>query len=45
MSGRADLVGQSTFLTGGGKVGALMRAHDWSNSPLGPPESWPQSST
>ena len=31
------------FLAGGGKVGALMRAHDWSASPLGPPESWPQS--
>jgi PAS domain S-box-containing protein len=43
MSGRADLVGQSTFLAGGGNVGALMRAHDWSNSPLGPPERWPQS--
>jgi PAS domain S-box-containing protein len=24
-------------------VGALMRAHDWSASPLGPPEMWPQS--
>ena len=23
-------------------MGALMRAHDWSASPLGPPESWPQ---
>jgi signal transduction histidine kinase len=23
-------------------MGALMRAHDWSESPLGPPESWPQ---
>jgi signal transduction histidine kinase/CheY-like chemotaxis protein len=31
------------FLTGGGKVGALMRAHDWSGSPLGPPDGWPQS--
>ena len=31
------------FLAGGGSVGALMRAHDWSTSPLGPPESWPQS--
>ena len=28
---------------GGGNVGALMRAHDWSTSPPGPPESWPQS--
>jgi PAS domain S-box-containing protein len=31
------------FLTGGGEVGGLMRARDWSASPLGPPESWPQS--
>ena len=31
------------FLAGGGHVGALMRAHDWSASPLGPPETWPQS--
>ncbi len=27
----------------GGNTGALMRAHDWSNSPLGPPQSWPNS--
>ena len=27
---------------GGGQVGALMRAHDWSASPLGPPDTWPQ---
>jgi PAS domain S-box-containing protein len=31
------------FLDGGGQVGALMRGHDWSASPLGPPEGWPQS--
>jgi signal transduction histidine kinase/CheY-like chemotaxis protein len=31
------------FLSGGGSVGALMRAHDWSASPLGAPERWPQS--
>ena len=31
------------FLAGGGTVGALMRDHDWSGSPLGPPERWPQS--
>jgi PAS domain S-box-containing protein len=30
------------FLQGGGKTGALMRANDWSSSPLGPPESWPR---
>ncbi len=31
------------FLGGGGEMGALMRAHDWQSTPLGPPESWPQS--
>ena len=31
------------FLAGGGRMGALIRAHDWSSSPLGEPESWPQS--
>ena len=31
-----------SFLKGGGEMGALMRAHDWSASPLGRPETWPQ---
>jgi hypothetical protein len=31
------------FLSSGGEMGALMRAHDWSATPLGPPETWPQS--
>jgi signal transduction histidine kinase/CheY-like chemotaxis protein/PAS domain-containing protein len=31
------------FLSGGGEMGALMRAHDWSDSSLGPPPLWPQS--
>jgi hypothetical protein len=31
------------FLAGGGEMGALMRAHDWSSNQLGPPQSWPQS--
>jgi PAS domain S-box-containing protein len=31
------------FLTGGGEMGARIRAHEWSKSPLGPPETWPQS--
>ena len=34
---------QLLFLDQGGECGALMRAHDWSTSPLGPPESWPPS--
>ncbi len=43
MSKGASAVEQPSFLSGGGDVGALMRAHDWSDSPLGPPELWPQS--
>jgi len=31
------------FLAGGGEMGALMRARDWTRTPLGPPETWPQS--
>lgn len=31
------------FLTGGGKMGALVHAQDWSASPLGAPDTWPQS--
>ena len=31
------------FMAGGGKVGALMRGHDWRASPLGHPSTWPQS--
>jgi PAS domain S-box-containing protein len=31
------------FLSGGGAMGALTRAHDWSSNPLGKPETWPQS--
>lgn len=30
-------------LRGGGTMGALMRCHDWSTTPLGPVESWQQS--
>jgi len=31
------------FLAGGGEMGALTRAYDWSASPLGLAETWPQS--
>ncbi|SMF97412.1 PAS domain S-box-containing protein [Methylomagnum ishizawai] len=31
------------FLAGGGETGRLIRALDWSRTPLGPVESWPQS--
>jgi signal transduction histidine kinase/ActR/RegA family two-component response regulator len=29
------------FLEGGGEMGALTRAYDWANHPLGPPAAWP----
>ena len=31
------------FLSGGGRMGALMRSMDWSATPLGPVGQWPQS--
>jgi len=31
------------FLAGSGELTGLMRNHDWSASPLGPPDAWPQS--
>src|SRR5687767_10421460 len=31
------------FLAGGGEMGERMRRHDWSRSPLGAPDGWPQS--
>ena len=31
------------FLSGGGEMGARMRSQDWSNTPFGPVETWPQS--
>lgn len=31
------------ILAGGGEMGALMRRIDWSQTPLGPPYTWPQS--
>jgi PAS domain S-box-containing protein len=34
---------EGLFAIDGGRVGALMRAHDWSRSPLGHPAGWPQS--
>lgn len=32
----------AAFLSGGGQMGERMRANDWSSSPLGWPETWPQ---
>lgn len=31
------------FIQGGGEMGALVRNYDWSRSPVGIPETWPQS--
>ncbi len=31
------------FLSGGGKMGELIRSKDWSETPLGSPDTWPQS--
>lgn len=39
-AGRGDLT--PAFLAGGGQTGALIRAYDWSSTPLGLPEAWPQ---
>jgi PAS domain S-box-containing protein len=36
-------VGPDVFLSGGGAMGARVRAHDWSMSPIGCMRSWPQS--
>ena len=33
----------SGFLSGGGEMGALIGAYNWSATPLGPVEDWPQS--
>src|SRR4029077_1573127 len=31
------------WVVGGGEMGARIRAHEWSRTPLGPIEAWPQS--
>ncbi|WP_035984862.1 PAS domain S-box protein [Leptolyngbya sp. KIOST-1] len=31
------------LFAGGGEMGALLRTYDWSKTPFGPPEQWPQS--
>ena len=37
--GQSSSSGQSLF-AGGGEMGRLMRSFDWSEDPLGPPETW-----
>ncbi len=34
---------ETAFLAGGGEMGALIRTHPWSETPLGPPAFWPGS--
>jgi PAS domain S-box-containing protein len=34
--------GVPPFLAGGGELGALIRAYDWSRTTLGAPDTWPQ---
>ena len=36
-------VSADLFPENGGEMGRVMREHDWSASPLGRPETWPQS--
>ena len=45
MTSQNDAVGSNApdFLTGGGEMGELMRAHDWAATLLGPPQAWPSS--
>jgi signal transduction histidine kinase len=38
-----NLALRDRLFAGGGEMGSLMRATDWSATPLGPPEHWPQS--
>src|SRR5262245_52930796 len=42
-STRHSRAASADTLSGGGEVGARLRAIDWSRNPLGPPEGWPQS--
>lgn len=37
------MANEHRFLAGGGEMGGLIRTMDWSKSPLGPIENWPQS--
>jgi PAS domain S-box-containing protein len=42
VSGRPGSPENLSFLADGGEMGERIRAFDWSCSPLGPPEGWPQ---
>ena len=40
MANSIDTTDPTAFLRGGGTMGALIAAHDWSSTPLGPPRGW-----
>src|SRR3954463_16038762 len=40
--GSSNSAEMNDALAGGGEMGALMRSMDWSTTPLGPVEQWPQ---
>ena len=40
---RSHVASVPSLLAGGGELGSLIAAHDWSKTPLGPIEAWPQS--
>src|SRR4026208_2435861 len=35
--------GEAEIFPGASDMAALMRSHDWGQTPFGPPETWPQS--
>ncbi|MFI4868004.1 MAG: ATP-binding protein [Steroidobacterales bacterium] len=41
--GKVSAASSLDFLAGGGEMGARMRALDWTGTPLGAPDQWPQS--
>jgi putative addiction module CopG family antidote len=43
LNGTGRMPASASFLTGGGEMGALIRAHDWAAGPLGHPDQWSQS--
>lgn len=42
-AGAVPVADMLDFLAGGGEMGALIRAHDWGATALGPPMLWPNS--
>jgi PAS domain S-box-containing protein len=42
-SSETEHLAATAFLSGGGEMGGLIRAYDWSTHPLGKPVGWPQS--